>query len=205
MTSNRPIAEGAEKGRGRKRLILILGAGALVIGATTTAAAYTDFARLNLGTGAAGSGLGNPNRFDIAVKDSANALQDAETPADAVVLPLTSGAAFSESAPVQFDVTVANRTPGVTGDLAVTLYDPDAQTDDLFDTLRFSVYLDGAATPAIANASAQQVNQAGLKFADVAPGQEHSIRVTAILPAGSGAMAPGKATQLGVLTNGESK
>lgn len=190
---------------GWKRLALGAGAVVLILGAGTTAAAYTDFARLNLGTGAANSGLGNPNRFDIAVKDQAGVLQDAETPQGAVVLPLTTGAAFSETAPVQFDVTVANRQPGILGDLAVSVYDPDPEAADPFDKLLFTVYLDGSATPAISNASAAQVNQAGLRFIDVAPGQEHSVKLSVLLAQNSGAQVAGKSTQLGVLTNGESK
>lgn len=193
------------KASGWKRLVLAGGALALVLGAGTTAAAFTDFARVNLGTGAANSGIGNPNRFDIAVKDSAGNLQDAATPQEAVVLPLSAGSAFSETTPVQFDVTVANRQPGVPGDLTLSLYDPDPEASDLFGSLLFTVYLDGSGTPAITNATADQVNQAGLRFQNVAPGQEHAIRLTAILPSDSAAALSGKTTQLGVLTNGESK
>jgi len=199
------MTRGTASGSGRKRLALASGALVLAMGAATTAAAYTDFARLNLGTGAPGSGIGNPNRFDIAVKDNAGVLNDAATPESAVVLPLSAGTAFSETTPVQFDVTVANLRPGITGDLAVSLYDPDPVNQDLFGSLLFTVYLDGAATPAIANASAEQVNQAGLVFQDVAPGQERRIRLSAILPGNSGTQVIGKSTQLGVLTNGESK
>ena len=83
---------------------------------------------------------------------------------------------------MKFDVTVANRQPGITGDLTVSLYDPDPLSQDLFGRLLFTVYLDGAATPAIANASADQVNQAGLVFQGVAPGQEHRISLSVILP-----------------------
>lgn len=190
---------------GWKRLTLGLVTGVLLLGAGTTAAAFTDFARVNLGTGAAGSGLGNPNRFDIAVKDSTGVLRDADTPETAVVLPLSAGSAFSESKPVEFDVSVTNRKPGVNGNLTVSLYDPDPQSGDLFGTLLFTVYLDGAATPAIANATAQQVNQAGLTFQNVAPGEQRAVRVSAVLAANSGAQSSGKSTQLGVLTNGESK
>jgi len=199
------MRHGTLRGSGRKRLALASGALVLAIGAGATAAAFTDVARLNLGTGAPGSGIGNPQRFDIAVKDSTGILRDAETPQAAVVLPLSAGTAFSETTPVQFDVTVANRQPGITGDLAVSLYDPDPVNQDLFGRLLFTVYLDGAATPAVANASADQVNQAGLVFRGVAPGQEHRISLSAILPANSGTQVIGKSTQLGVLTNGESK
>lgn len=193
------------KASGRKRFALALGASTLVLGVGMTAAAYTDFAVVNLGTGAANSGIGNPNRFDIAVKDAGGILRDAETKANAVVLPLSSGAEFSETKAVQFDVTVANRQPGIIGDLAVSVYDPDPQNGDLFDSLLFTVYLDGAATPAVENASATQVNQAGLLFSDVAPGQEHRVKLSVLLAKNSATQVTGKSTQLGVLTNGESK
>ncbi|MBB6403783.1 hypothetical protein [Arthrobacter sp. AZCC_0090] len=193
------------KASGRKRFALALGASALVLGVGVTAAAYTDFAVVNLGTGAANSGIGNPNKFDIAVKDAGGILRDADTKATAVVLPLSSGTEFSETKAVQFDMTVANRQPGIIGDLSVSVYDPDPQNSDLFESLVFSVYLDGSATPAINNATAVQVNQAGLIFKDVAPGQEHRVKLSVVLAKNSATQVTGKSTQLGVLTNGESK
>ncbi|MBT8161618.1 MULTISPECIES: hypothetical protein [Arthrobacter] len=193
------------KATGRKRVALALGAATLACGLGITAAAYTDFAVVNLGTGAANSGIGNPNKFDIAVKDAGGVLRDADSKATAVVLPLTSGTEFSETKAVQFDTTVVNRQPGIIGDLTVSLYDPDPQANDLFGGLLFTVYLDGSATPAIANATATQVNQAALRFTDVAPGQEHSVKLSVLLAKNSASTATGKSTQLGVLTNGESK
>lgn len=193
------------KASGRKRLALALGASTLILGVGMTAAAFTDFAVVSLGAGVANSGIGNPNRFDIAVKDAGGILRDAESKATAVVLPLSSGTEFSETKAVQFDLTAANRQPGIIGDLAVSVYDPDPQASDLFDNLLFTVYLDGSATPAVENATAAQVNQAGLLFSDVAPGQEHRVKLSVLLAKDTGTQVTGKSTQLGVLTNGESK
>lgn len=193
------------KASGRKRLALALGASTLILGLGMTAAAFTDFAVVSLGAGVANSGIGNPNRFDIAVKDAGGILRDAESKATPVELPLSSGMEFSETKAVQFDLTAANRQPGIIGDLAVSVYDPDPQASDLFDNLLFTVYLDGSATPAVENATAAQVNQAGLLFSDVAPGQEHRVKLSVLLAKDTGTQVTGKSTQLGVLTNGESK
>ncbi|RKS90179.1 hypothetical protein DEU37_1499 [Microbacterium sp. AG790] len=189
---------------GARRLILSAGVVA-VIAAGATAAAYTDYANVSLGTGTPGSGIGNPNKFDIAVRDAGGTLQDAATRAAAVVLPLTSGTTFKEGVPVRFDVTVANRAPGVAGDLKLSLYDPDPQAADLFGSLRFTIYLDGSATAAIANATADAVNTAGLEFANVGPGVEHQVRVDAVIVQGAGIAVAGKSTAIGLQTNGESR
>lgn len=177
----------------------------LLAGVGLTAAAYTDHATLNLGTGAPGSGIGDPDRFDIAVRDAAGQLQDAATPGEAVVLPLTSGTLLSELTPVVFDVTVVNREPGVAGDLTLTVHDPDPVADDLFDSLRFTVFLDGSTAPAVADATAQQVTDAGLRLDDVAPGEEHRVTVSVLVVADAGLAVAGKTTQIGLLTDGESR
>lgn len=191
---------------GRTRLAL---AGAALVtlaaGAGLTAAAYTDHATLNLGTGAPGSGIGNPDRFDVAVRDADGTLQDAATPGDAVVLPLASGTLLSELTPVVFDVTVVNREPGIAGDITLTLHDPDPVTDDLFGSLRFTVFLDGSTTPAVADATAQQVADAALRLEDVAPGEERLVSVSVLLVEDSGMDVAGKSTQIGLLADGESR
>lgn len=191
---------------GRTRLVL---AGAalvtLVAGVGLTAAAYTDHATLNLGTGAPGSGVGNPDRFDISVRDAAGDLQDAATPGDAVILPLTSGTVLSELTPVVFDVTVVNREPGIAGDITLTLHDPDPVAGDLFGSLRFTVFLDGSTTPAVTDATAQQVADAALRLEDVAPGEERLVSVSVLVAANSGMDVAGKSTQIGLLADGESR
>lgn len=197
MTRTRPTS-------GARRLILSAGIVAL-IAAGATSAAYTDYANLNLGTGTAGSGIGNPNKFDIAVKDAAGVLQDASTRATAVVLPLTSGTKLKEGVPVRFDVTIANRAPGVLGDLKLSLYDPDPQASDLFESLRFTVYLDGSSTAAITLATADAVNAAGLGFTNVNPGAQRQVRVDAVIVQGAGLAVAGKSTAIGLQANGESR
>lgn len=195
---------GTPRRSGTRRLLLAAGAVLLACGGVT-AAAYTDAALVFLGTGSEGSGIGNPHRFDIAVRDAQNELQDAVTRADAVVLPVTSDTVFTEGTPVRFDVTIANRTPGVTGDLMLSLYDPDPQSSDLFGSLRFSLYLDGSATPAITDATADTVNAAGLGFTAVEPGIEHHVRVDAVIATGAGLSVAGTSTAIGLQTNGTSR
>lgn len=191
---------------GRTRTILAAGIVTLTLaGAGMTAAAYVDQATLNLGSGTPGSGIGNPDRFDIAVSDATGALQDAAAPADAVVLPITGGTMLSELVPVRLDVTVTNRDPGIAGDLTLSVYDPDPSAGDLFDLLRFTVYLDGSATPAVTDATAQQVADAMLRFEDVQPGEQHTVTVSMVIAENSGVAVAGKTTQVGLLTDGESR
>ncbi|UIN30693.1 hypothetical protein [Microbacterium binotii] len=190
---------------GRTRLALASGL-ILLSAVAFTAASFTDSALLNLGTGAANSGVGNPNRFDIAVRDGAGQWQDAASEAASVVLSPTTGTAFSETTPVTFEATFLNRAPGVAGDLTVKLWDPDpSATADLFEHLRFTLYLDGSSTPAVTGATAAEVNAAGLLFSDVQPGGEHRVTVSATLAAGSGLSVLGKTTAVGVKAEGESR
>lgn len=178
---------------------------ALVAAVPLTTAAFTDTATVALGTGKASSAVGNPNRFDIAVKDTTGAWQDAGTSGAAVTLTATSGTAFSETDPVVFDVVVLNRAPGVSGDLVVTLWDPDATgATDLYAALRFTVTLDGGSTPAIVNATATAVNAATVAVRGAVPGVQHTVRVSALLAAGTGSAVLGQSTSVGVHVTGQS-
>ncbi|WP_028707468.1 hypothetical protein [Propionicicella superfundia] len=190
--------------RGVTRLVLAASA-LIVLGVASTSAAFTDHAVVNLGTGSPGSGVGNPNRFDIAIHDDDDVLQDADTRATAVVLSLTSGTALSETDPVVFDATVLNRDPGVAGDLSIQLYDPDPVTDDVFAALRFTIYLDGSPTASLTGLTSTEVNAAGLTITDVEPGEEHTIRVSAVLASGTALGNAGKTTQVGLQVEGESR
>ncbi|MFC6356468.1 hypothetical protein [Luethyella okanaganae] len=172
----------------------------LLLTAGITAAAYFDEATLNLG----GTGIGNPNTFDIAVHDQGNALQDAKTPASAVVLTTSGSSAFTVDTPVIFDVTVTNRTTSLKGSIVPVLYDPDPVTDDLFAKLRFSLYLDGSTSPVATGATADELNALGTAFVDVAAGKEHTVRLSVVLATGTGFAYSGKTTQLGVRMDGES-
>lgn len=192
---------------GRRRLATIAGASGILLGLGAfalvgpSAAAYQDQATVGLG----GAGIGNPNRFDIAIADADGAAQDAATPAEAVVLPTDGAAAFSEDAPVGFTAQVVNRDPGLAGDLTLTLTDPDPVEDDLWSSLRFTVVLDGAAEPAVAGATADEVNAAGLRFDAVAPGQTHTVHIDAVLAPDTAEAAAGKTTSIGLQVDGESR
>lgn len=188
---------------GRRRLgVTALGLAVVMGAAGITSAAYTDHATLNLGDGGA---IGSPNVYDIAVKDDASNLQDANTAAQAVVLPLASGSAFSEDTPVAFEATFVNRTTSLLGDLNVTLFDPDTTSDDPWDQLRFTVYLNGSSTAAISNASAADVNDADLVMSDVAPGEERLVRLEITIATGQATVLDGTSTHIGVRVKGESQ
>lgn len=191
----------------RARSSLTLGAVAVVsfAVAATTSAAFTDQATVNLGTGAAGSGLGNPRLFDIAVTDASAALQDAATPTAAVVLPTTPGSGLSEDNAERLNVTFTNRTTSILGLLTFKLYDPDPVTADVWADVRFTVYLDGSATPVISGATAAAVNTAAIAVDNVAAGESHVVRVDARLAAGTAVGDLGKTTQIGVRADGQSR
>lgn len=191
---------------GAVRALLAVTAAALVSSVALTAASYTDHAAANFGNGTTNSGIGNPNRFDIAVRDSMGVLQDASTPASAVLLPLTSGTAFTETTPVVFEATFANRAPGIAGDLVFSIYDPDdTGATDLFRSLRYTLYLAGSSTPVVANATADALNLAAATSSDVAPGGSVLVRLEAVIAPGAGMSVAGQSTQLGMTAQGESR
>lgn len=190
---------------GWKRFSLAVAGCALILGAGATAASFTDFATGNLTSGANGPGIGNPHRFDIAVKDANGKLQDAQTPASAVVLDTTASTGLSESAAVEFEADIVNRNPGITGDLLISVYNPDTENPSLFGDLLFTVYLDGSAQPAISHATAAQVNSAGLKFTNVLPGEDRKVKLSLVLAKDTTDQAVGKTAEIGILANGESR
>lgn len=190
---------------GKRRLLASLGV-FCVLGLGLTVAAFTDHATVRLGTGAQGSGIGDPDKFDIAVRDATSVLQDAPTAAQAVVLPLTSGTKLSEVTPVVLNVRFENRNPGVAGDLLLRVMDPnDEGASDLFRTLRFTVYLDGSATPTVTNASASDLNAANIAAADRSPGEGVDVRYEVLVAPGTGIAALGKSTQIGAYAEGQSR
>lgn len=190
---------------GQRRVLFSLGI-LCALSVAATSAAFTDHATLNFGTGAPGSGIGNPNRFDIAVKDASGTLQDAATPTAAVVLPLTTGTALSESSPVRLDVRFENRNPGVPGDLLLQVFDPDDTGEgDLFRNLRFTMYVNGSSTPAVTGATAGQLNAAAVTAPNVAPGDGVDVRYDILIAPGTGVASLGKTTQIGASAKGTSR
>lgn len=186
---------------GARRLLLTAGGLLLAIGASFTAAAYTDVALLGMGSGTT-TAVGNPHRFDIAVRDANGSWQDAETTSGAVVLPLSGSSSVSTRTAVEFRVELLNRDPGVAGDLFLQLYDPDSGADDLFSDLLFDVAVDG--DPVAERLSAQALNDRDIAIEQVAPGETHTVSIKATLAHGGLANA-GKTTQLGLRVNGESR
>lgn len=181
---------------------MIAAAGILLFaGVGVTVANFTDAATLNLG-----NGIGDPRRFDIAVRDETGKLQDAVTPEEAVLLPLTRGQAFNEADPVAFEVRFENRDPGLPGDLTIRVFDPDPQAAaELFERLLFTVYLQGSPEPAISGATAAEVNAANLTETGVQPGGTVDVRLEAVIAPGAGVSVAGTATQLGLRAEGETQ
>lgn len=185
------------------RTACALGVAALLGAAATgvTSAAFTDRALLDLGAG--GTAIGDSDRFDIAVLDASGTARDAAAEADAVVLTTTGAPRFSEIAPVQMTATVVNRDTSATGDVVLAVYDPDPAADDLFGLLRFTLYLAGSTTPVIADATAQQVQDAAPALLALAPGQSRTVRVDVRLAPAAGLAAAGRTTQIGLRGAGE--
>ncbi len=174
-----------------------------VIGIAATSAAFTDAAQLTLGASATGQGIGNPDLFDLAVLDDDSAYQDAATEGEAVVLTTAGSALLSETHPLVMLVSIANRPTSPVGDVAIELYDPDPGTDDVFDHLRFDVHLGDEPAPAITDASADEVNQAGLVLESLQTDEVRTVRLEVLLdevPA-----IPGAGTRIGLRGLGETR
>ncbi len=174
-----------------------------VLGVAATSAAFTDAAVLDLGASGAGAGIGNPDIFDIAVEDETGAYSDAATEADAVELSTTGSAVFSEDDPVALVVNIVNRPSSALGDVVIELYDPDPGAGDVFDVLRFDVYLAGSSTAAITGATADEVNQAGLVLDELTPAETRMVRLEVLL--GATPAIPGSSTRIGLRGLGETR
>ncbi|QTX03499.1 hypothetical protein [Agromyces archimandritae] len=194
---------GSPRPSGRIRLLVAGGGALLLAGIAMTSASFADQAKVNVG-GATGIRVDIPVRLDIAVRDGQGGLQDAIEAAEAVVLPSSGAAGFTEHTPVVFEARFENRDPGVTGDLHVTVFDPDVSgAYDLFGQLRFTVYLQGSATPAASGLTAEEVNAASI-VETVHPGGSLDVRIEAVIAAGEAVSAAGKSTQLGIRVDGNS-
>lgn len=174
-----------------------------VIGIAATSAAFTDSALVQLGTGAAGPGIGDPDRFDLAVLDDAGIPQDAAEESQAVVLSTSGSSVLSQDDAVFFVASILNRPGSPEGDVTIELYDPDPVTGDPFESLRFDVYLAGSSTPAIAGASADEVNQAGLVLEGLASGETRTVRLEVLLD--EPPVVPGSGTRIGLRGLGETR
>lgn len=190
--------------RGDRVKLAMAGGVVAALGVGATYASFTDQAVANLGSDGNPGVIGNPHVFDIAVTDADGELQDAATREEAVELPVSPGSVLSVHDSIGFTVVFTNREPGVNGDLTIRVFDPDPVEGDLFDAVRFTVSMDGAA-PAVANATAAQVAAADLGFDDVAPGESREVRVDMRLAAGQSEEVGGLTTRVGILADGVSR
>ncbi|WP_284232854.1 hypothetical protein [Arenivirga flava] len=174
-----------------------------MLGIAATSAAFTDSALIELGTGVSGSAIGHPGRFDLAVLDDAGLPQDAAEDAQAVRLSVTGSPVLSQDDPVVMVVSILNRPGSPDGDVVIELYDPDPVAGDPFGSLRFDLYLAGSTVPAIAGASADEVNRAGIVLEGLASGETRTVRLEATIeqpPA-----VPGSGTRIGLRGVGETR
>lgn len=146
---------------GRKRLIL---AGGSLLGVTAllTAAAFTDFANLNIGNGNDGSGLGGNNRFNIQVVGTNAAgdpvpgtWQEADTEAG-VNINVPGAELITPGDSVSVSIPFRNESPVLSADLSFSLQDGPGKTSDpaMASALRYTVKVDGTTVANHATAAA---------------------------------------------------
>lgn len=138
--------------RGKKRLVIAAGS-LLAVGGLITAAAFTDFANLNLGNGTDDSGIGGNNRFNIQVVGTdadgnpvAGTWQEADT-AEGVNINVPGADLITPGDTVTVDIPFRNESPALSADIAFSFQDRAGYTSDpaIAAALRYTVLLDGAA------------------------------------------------------------
>lgn len=173
------------KPRGTKRLI-IAGGATLAIGALVTAAAFTDFANLNLGNGTDDSGIGGNNRFNIQVvgTDAAGnpvpgTWQEANTP-EGVNVNVPGADSITPGETVSVEIPFRNESPRLTADIQFDLQDRPGKTSDagIAAALRYTVELDGAALIT----DAPQASVTDLVLGEYLTGEEGTLKLSISLP-----------------------
>jgi len=170
---------------GRKRMYLAAGSVA-GIAALVTAAAFTDFANLNLGNGTDDSGVGGNNRFNIQVVGTdaagnpvAGTWQEAAT-AEGVNINVPGADLITPGDTVSVSIPFRNESPVLTADIAFSLQDRPGFTSDatIADALRYTVSLDGA--PLVTDAT--QAAVADLDLGDYPTGDSGELTISITLP-----------------------
>lgn len=171
----------------RKRAFLALGA-VVAVGAGITAAAFTDFANLNLGANGIGA-----DQYNIQVVDTdpvtgaqiAGSWQEADTPEGAPIELVGAQTLFPGSAPISVDIPVRNASTTLDSTLTLTLAQlPDAGANvtdpDYLSSLRFS-YAQAATSIDAAPVSGVDLTFAELNAVDLnglAANEESSVTIT---------------------------
>lgn len=171
----------------RKRAFLALGA-VVAVGAGITAAAFTDFANLNLGANGIGA-----DQYNIQVVDTdpvtgtqiPGAWQEANTVAGAPIELVGAQTLYPGSAPISVDIPVRNASTSLGSTLTLSLAQlPDAGADvtdpNYLSSLRFSysqaaTSVDGTAITGT-DLTYAQLNAVALN--GLAAGEESSVTIT---------------------------
>ena len=172
----------------RKRAFLALGC-IVAVAAAVTAAAFTDFANLNLGA----DGIGSPGQFNIQVVDTdpvtgaqiPGQWQEADTAAGAPIELVGAQTLYPGSAPISVTIPVRNNSTGFDSTLSLSLAQlPDAGANvtdpNYLSSLRFS-YSQPATALSPAPASATDLTFAQLNAVtlnELAAGEESSVTIS---------------------------
>ncbi|WP_028707470.1 hypothetical protein [Propionicicella superfundia] len=142
--------------RGLNRLLAAVGT-LVAVAALATAAAFTDFANLNLGNGTDDSGIGGNNRFNIQVVNTAadgtpipGEWQEANT-TEGVNIKVPGADLITPGDTVTVDIPFRNESPVLSAAIAFSLQDRPGYTSDaeIAAALRYTIELDG--TPLVTN------------------------------------------------------
>jgi len=171
---------------GRKRVI-VAGGALLAAAGLVTAAAFTDFANLNLGNGTDDSGVGGNNRFNIQVVNtdaSGNPIpgewQEANTEAG-VNINVPGSELITPGDTISVDIPFRNESPALNAKISFSLQDRAGKTSDpaIAAALRYTVKL--GSDPAIVT----NVTQAAVNALDLGlytPGEEQTLTISISLP-----------------------
>ncbi|MGC4151974.1 MAG: hypothetical protein QM628_02695 [Propionicimonas sp.] len=171
--------------RGLSRLVAAAGALAAVA-ALATAAAFTDFANLNIGNGTDDSGIGGNNRFNIQVVGTdidgnpvVGTWQEADTEAG-VNINLPGADVITPGDTVSVEIPFRNESPELGADIAFSLQDRPGYASDaeIADALRYTIELDGSAVVS----SVPQSGVADLDLGVWVAGDGGVLKVTVTLP-----------------------
>ncbi|KXC06627.1 MULTISPECIES: hypothetical protein [Microbacterium] len=171
--------------RGTKRLV-VAGGSLLAVAGLITAAAFTDYANLNLGNGT-DDGIGGENaRFNIQVVGTDDAgvpvpgtWQEANTP-EGVNIAVPGADLITPGDTISVDIPFRNESPALSADIAFSLQDRPGYVSDaqIAEALRYSVLVDGVAIVT----DATQAVVADLDLGLYTSGQDGVLTVSITLP-----------------------
>ncbi|MBF0720844.1 hypothetical protein [Sanguibacter inulinus] len=170
---------------GRKRMYLA--AGSLVgVAALVTAAAFTDFANLNLTSGSDDSGIGGNNRFNIQVVGTDDegtpvpgSWQEAAT-TEGVDITLPGSDLIAPGDTLSVSIPFRNESPVLGADLTFTLQDRPGSTSDtgIAEALRYTLSVDGTALVT----DVPQAAVAGIALGQLLAGEGSVLDLSVTLP-----------------------